>query len=115
MEPAVVCELVAHDLTGSLAELGMEFDADPCAGFGCGEHGQCLAVNGFATCRCDEDFAAVSVDGELTCMEAKKTYGPEALLWSDGCGCSSRIDGQRTAGLAGLLLLAALPLLRRRR
>ena len=115
MEPTVVCELVAHDLTGSLSELGMEFDADPCAGLTCGADGQCLEVNGFATCRCDEGFAATGVDGELTCLEAKKTYGPEALLWSTGCDCSSRIDGQRTAGLAGLLLLAVIPLLRRRR
>ena len=112
MEPTVVCELIAHDMTASLSELGMEFDADPCASATCGDDGQCLAVNGFATCDCDDGYAAVNVDGELTCLEARKEYGPEALLWSSGCSCDSRIDGSRAVGLLGLLLV---PLVIRRR
>ena len=113
MEPTVVCELVAHDMTASLSELGMDFDADPCAGTTCGDTGECLAINGFPTCRCDDEFAAVGVDGELTCLPARKVYGPEALLWSSGCTCNSRIDGGRAGGL-GLLLLLPLALRRRR-
>lgn len=107
-EPTVVCELIAHDMTASLSDLGLDFDADPCADVRCGDPGQCLAVNGFATCRCDEGYAAVNVDGELTCLEAEKTYGPEALLWDSGCSCGSRMDGARGLGLVGLLLLPLL-------
>jgi hypothetical protein len=111
VEPTVVCEMVAHDMTASLQDLGLEWNADPCADTVCGA-GECLAINGFPTCQCDEGTAAVSVDGELSCETVKKTYGPDALLWAGGCGGCGQTGSGAGASLAALLLL---PLVLRRR
>lgn len=92
--------------------------ADPCDTASCGEFGQCVAVNGFATCDCDDEFAAVPDGaGGAVCSAVQKTFGPEKLLWnSAGCagGCSTD-PGNGGAGAALLLLGLLAPLAVRRR
>jgi MYXO-CTERM domain-containing protein len=93
--------------------------ADPCDTATCGQFGQCVAVNGFATCDCDDDFAAVPDGaGGAVCSAVKKSFGPDQLLWdSAGCagGCSTDPDrGDAGAALLLLGLLAPIALRRRR-
>ena len=93
--------------------------ADPCETATCGQFGQCVAVNGFATCDCDDEFAAVPDGaGGAVCSAVKKSYGPDQLLWnSAGCagGCSTDPDrGDAGAALLLLGLLAPIAVRRRR-
>jgi MYXO-CTERM domain-containing protein len=102
--------------------------ADPCAGFGCGEGGQCIPVNGFPTCECNEGFAA-RVDFQqsngLECEAVVETFQPEQLLWPEGigaragaeCACTSAPSGTAGTlfGVATLLGTLGLALRRRRR
>jgi len=114
----VFCQDTTFDLMASLAEMaGTGSGVDPCSSFTCGSDGQCLALNGFATCLCDDGFAAVP-DGAsgMTCAAVMKTYGPEQLLWntSSGCGCSSAGSAPSLNWLVTLSLFL-LPLVARRR
>ena len=92
--------------------------ADPCDTASCGQFGQCVAVNGFATCSCDDEFAAVPDGaGGAVCSAVKKTFGPDKLLW-DSAGCAGGCSADPEHGGAGgaLLLLGLLvPLAIRRR
>jgi hypothetical protein len=110
--PTVVCEQIAFELIASAAEMTGVAAADPCADSICGDNGTCLAINGFGTCRCDDGYAAVDAGGAITCLESKKTYGPEQLLWTAGAcgGCSEGGDGS-----ASWWTLLLLPLALRRR
>ncbi len=90
--------------------------SDPCFANICGENGSCLQINGFATCECDDGFAAVPNGvGGTTCAEVVATYDPEQLLWGPaGCGsCSQTDDVAPTAAFLFLIALASVP--RRRR
>ena len=89
--------------------------ADPCDGVTCGDFGQCQAVNGFATCACDEGFAAVPDGaGGAVCSQVKRTFEPNQLLWaSTGCSGCSASPAVGSASWTALLLL--LPMVRRRR
>ncbi len=113
--PTVVCEQVAFELMDSVADMTGVSTEDPCATQMCGDNGTCVAINGFGTCQCDEGYAAVDAgfgDGTLTCLEAKKTFAPDQLLWiaaaCNGCSASS-------SDAAPALALLLLPLLARRR
>ncbi len=92
-----------------------EGPSDPCFANICGENGACVQVNGFATCDCDEGFAAIPNGvGGTTCVDAVATYEPEQLLWGPaGCRGCSQSDDASPAFLALFLALAAAP--RRRR
>jgi MYXO-CTERM domain-containing protein len=92
--------------------------ADPCDTATCGQFGQCVAINGFPTCACDDGFAAVPDGaGGAVCAAVQESFGPEKLLWnSAGCagGCSA--EPARGGTGAALLLLGLLgPLALRRR
>jgi MYXO-CTERM domain-containing protein len=91
---------------------------DPCGTATCGEFGQCVAVNGFPTCTCDDGFAAVADGaGGAVCSQVKETFTADTLLWSRaGCGGGCSVEPDAT-GAGGLLLLLGLlgPLVRRRR
>ena len=92
--------------------------ANPCDTATCGQFGQCVPVNGFATCACDDGFAAVPDGaGGSVCAAVDEEFGPEKLLWdSAGCGggCSSE-PSRGGAGVALLLLGLLAPLAVRRR
>ena len=115
LQPTVTCESLDFELMASVAEMSdVGFGIDPCANDTCGENGACVAVNGFGACQCDDGFAAVDLGGgDLTCLQAKKTYGPDQLLWQADCACSTG-EADRPAGLALLLLLGVAGLTRRR-
>lgn len=61
---------------------------DPCTGFSCGDHGECVSLNGNASCRCETGFALVGRQGydetrqmptlQVSC-EAPRTAIPEAF------------------------------------
>ena len=108
----VVCQDAAWDFLGELGPA----QQDVCAPEACGPDGECVAVNGFPTCSCDEGFAAITDGaGFLVCAEATKIYDRDRIAtWSatQCAGCSSSSD--RSASLAGLLLLLG-TLARRRR
>jgi hypothetical protein len=101
----VVCQDASLDF---LAEFGPS-EADVCSTDTCGVNGDCVAVNGFATCRCDDGYAAVAYGGGLpTCVVARTVYPANRIAdWStQGCagGCSAQ-------GRSGGDLLALLGLL----
>lgn len=89
---SVTCQDASLDLLQSvLGQIG-----DPCDGFGCGDGGQCVPVNGFATCECDAGFVAVqdfNQPGGLECQPVARVFAPSQLLWPDGipnsaqCAC----------------------------
>ena len=97
------------DVTGT-----PEGPADPCVANICGSGGTCVAVNGFATCACDDGFAAVPNGvGTQTCAAVIETFDATSILWLGDAACSSSCSATDTeASLWGLLLL---PLLMRRR
>jgi len=109
--PTIVCEQIAFELLASAADMTGVGISDACADSVCGDNGTCLAINGFPTCECDEGYAAVDSGVGVTCLEAKKSYGPEQLLWTaNACGgCATSGDS------GGALALLLLPLLVRRR
>ena len=112
----IVCQDASMDFLG---EFGPSSE-DVCANVGCGD-GDCVAVNGFATCQCDDGFAAVSaVDfNPPVCVEAKTVY-PAARIadWQSVSGCAGGCSapGRTPAPLVALLgALLALGLRSRRR
>ncbi len=108
----VVCDRLDTEMLGSLQEIGLSA-ADPCERESCGENGACVALNGFATCRCDEGFAAVDDGSFLTCAESTQSFDADRLLWTEGCDSGCQAGGGGSAGI--LALFGALGLLRRRR
>lgn len=116
LRDTVVCQQTELEFLADV--LGTEDGpADPCDSTTCGEFGQCMAVNGFATCSCDEGFAAVpNGAGGSVCSQVKETFEPDQLLWNTaGCsGCSSE-PTQGGAGAALLLLALLGPMVRRRK
>jgi hypothetical protein len=45
-------------------------EIDPCLSTTCGQFGECISVNGRATCACDEGYAALSnPDGSISCTD----------------------------------------------
>ena len=117
LRDTVVCQQTSFEFLEAV--LGTtDGPADPCDTATCGDFGACVPVNGFATCQCDEGFAAVpNGAGGAVCSQVKKSFGPDQLLWNTaGCGGGSCSAGARVSGggIAALLALA-LPLLARRR
>jgi len=115
----VTCQVTAHDMLASAREDGTA-PQDACLNTTCGDNGQCVDTNGFATCTCDSGYAATTdSQGTLTCAEATATFGPGQISdWVDGAGCScSTVAGsEQLSGWAlALLMLAPLMRLRRRR
>jgi hypothetical protein len=111
----VVCDRLDSEMLGTLQEIGLSA-ADPCANDSCGDAGQCVGLNGFATCRCDEGFAAVDDGSFLTCEKSTQAYDADRLLWVTGCDsdCNAAGGGARGAG-AFLALFGLLGALGRRR
>lgn len=108
----VVCDRLDSEMLGSLQAIGLAAD-DPCASESCGEHGTCLSLNGFATCSCEEGFAAVDDGSFLTCAQAKQTFEADRLLWATGCDDGCQASGGGAGG--GLALLGLLGVVGRRR
>ena len=105
----IVCDQLASDMMGSIGELGFDPEA-ACSGKSCGPYGTCEPLNGFATCSCDEGYAAVLWGEFLRCEKAEKVYDADQLLWAGACqDCST--GGRVQPGWLALLLLG----LRRRR
>ncbi len=111
----VACAPDNFDFLGSQPGL-----ADPCAG-ACGEHGQCLALNGFPSCACAEGFAAaLDAAGALRCVEVVRTYPPTQLLARIGAtpdedeGCAATPLPGLAPGLVLLGVVAAWRVVRRR-
>jgi MYXO-CTERM domain-containing protein len=115
----VTCQDAGLDLLQSL-----EGTFDPCDGFSCGDNGQCVPVNGFATCECAAGFAARVDFGQpsgLQCAAIVTTHEPNALLWPGGigtrdaaaCACAG-VPADQLA-YSGFALLAGLGLAFRRR
>lgn len=103
---AVFCQPENFDLLQSVA--GMEQGV--CAGNPCGENGACVSTGGFASCSCNDGFAAVaSVNGQPPrCVRANQLYSAAQLFQADndtGCGCQGSRGG-------GFLWIAALLLFR---
>jgi hypothetical protein len=110
---SVTCQDTSIDmLQSALGQIG-----DPCDGFGCGEGGQCLPVNGFATCECREGFVAVAdfvTPNGLDCRPVDQVFAPDQLLWPEGvpganaCSCFSARPTQMASSLGVWMLLMGL-------
>lgn len=109
--PSIVCQDDAWDFLA--ADLGADAP-DPCAFANCGQFGECAAVNGFATCACDEGYAAVPNAGSPVCSAIIKAYTPDQIgTWGACDGGCNAADEEPTALLA--LLLGVMGLAVRRR
>jgi MYXO-CTERM domain-containing protein len=92
-----------------------ELAADACEDFSCGDNGTCMEVGGFATCACEDGYAASVMGAGLECSRVKRTFGPEQLLWNtSGCSGCSATGGSGAGGAALALLLLPILGLRRR-
>ena len=111
LRSTVVCDRLDSDMLGTMAEIGFS-PGDPCQNSSCGSNGECVALNGFPTCDCDEGYAAVDDGAFLTCAEATETFDPERLLWQEGCDSDCNAGGGGAGGL--LALFGLLGLVRRR-
>ncbi len=112
----VVCQ---DDSIDFLAELGPS-EVDVCANTDCGPSGSCVAVNGFATCSCDEGFAAVPIgDGSPICSAVDTVYPAERIGNWRAAGCSGGCSASGPGAGGGASLFALMGLLlglgRRRR
>jgi hypothetical protein len=118
-QESVACQDEDADFLASV----LDGDADPCAGFSCGDDGRCEAVNGAPTCACAPGFAAV-VDGDapgLVCREPSARFSSDELLWppvddargdtrfdDEGCAAAEARDPLRGLfGLASLFLIVS--------
>jgi hypothetical protein len=76
--PTVICQdgRLSFLNPGDRESAAAEVLPDACAGFSCGDHGQCVAINMTPTCVCDQGFVAVplppNVEGQrrIKCVEA---------------------------------------------
>ncbi|HCP45393.1 MAG TPA: hypothetical protein DIU15_05095 [Deltaproteobacteria bacterium] len=113
----VTCQLEEFDMLVSAREDGTA-PQDPCLNASCGDNGQCVDVGGFATCDCDDNYAAVTDSlGQLTCEKAVRTFDSSQLLWTEANGCSCSTSGTaQSLSRGAIVALALLPLaaLRRR-
>jgi len=108
--PSIVCQDDTMDFLSALGGDG----PDPCAFANCGEFGQCVSVNGFATCSCDDGYAAVPNAGSPVCSAIVKEYGTAQIgTWGACDGGCSTANEEPVAFLA--LLLGVLGLAVRRR
>jgi hypothetical protein len=117
---SVTCQDASLDLLQS----AVDQIGDPCDGFGCGEGGQCVPVNGFATCECDAGFVAVQdfvQPGGLQCRPVSRVFAPDQLLWPDGipsgaqCTCFEASPRGAVAGALAIFALLGFVGTRRRR
>jgi len=74
----VTCVSLSFDLMPEMPD-----DApDVCAGWSCGEAGECVALNGSPTCACNAGYAAVPQFGNpLLCRAIVESYPATQLLW----------------------------------
>ncbi len=112
----VVCQSVEFDMLASARAEG-DLVADACADVSCGDNGTCMDVGGFATCACEDGYAATAEAGiNPTCSQVEQVFAPDQVVqWgSAGCsGCST--SGASAAGGAALALIILPPLVGRRR
>lgn len=116
LAPTVVCQDASFDMLASARATG-ELLADACAEVSCGDNGTCMDVGGFATCACEDGYAATAEAGVTpTCSQVDQVFAPDQVVqWgSVGCsGCSA--NGSSASGGAALALITLLPLVGRRR
>jgi hypothetical protein len=94
-----------------------------CAGVTCGDHGACVAVNGFATCACEEGHIAVNdalAAGGISCVEVGELRPAEDIrgraLDERSAAVPARNGSCATSTpFSSAALLLTLLLLRRRR
>jgi hypothetical protein len=77
---------------------------DPCAGFSCGDHGQCVAMNMTPTCVCDQGYVAVgssAADGSplLQCL-APSAWVPISFYTQSLPALPDDLPGGRTVTLS---------------
>ena len=115
--PTTVCQRLDFDLMSGVDGLDPGADADPCAGFSCGDGGECVSLNGFPTCDCAEGGAAVATRfGGLQCAEALEVFEPEdALLPSDAGSEAVARTTVTPSGVALTFVAFLLPLVMLRR
>ena len=114
----VTCQPVSFDMLAEVTGTAGG-PADPCFANICGSNGTCAAVNGFASCLCNDGFAAIPNGvGGTTCSEVVETFDADQVLWPDsGCASGCDLPASRGIGLgaAAGFLLALLPVAVRRR
>jgi MYXO-CTERM domain-containing protein len=109
----VTCQSHEIDMLASVTG-SADGPVDPCLGMSCGDFGTCTPVNGFATCACDEGYAAVPRgDGTAVCAKTRRTFDASQLRWTTA-GCSCDAAGHAGGSLAALTLVALVVGRRRR-
>lgn len=108
--PEITCQRLDHALfTGE--DLGVEAGTS-CLDATCGGNGECVDLNGFPTCLCDEGFAGVpGVSGQPTCVPIIDTFTPEEALVNGDVGVGFASGGARGSTQAAEVVLGLLILL----
>jgi MYXO-CTERM domain-containing protein len=128
-------------VAADIAPIGQAVDtlADPCLTASCGDHGECVSMNGFPTCRCESGYVGTAERQEdgmfnLSCVQPSEPLPievftrelrepnlpypgkivPMGMASANGNGGGCNNSGAPAGGLFALLLVA-LPFLRRRR
>jgi len=90
-----------------------EIDENVCEQNSCGENGSCVAVEGFATCRCDEGFFASNTLGRLECLAIAEEFIDDVDWPEDFYATPAEMVASRALNLGanpfvmfGVLLLA---------
>jgi len=83
--PTVICQdgRMSFLNAGDRDEQTGEVLPDACAGFDCGEHGQCTAMNMTPTCVCDQGFVAVGSIDMTTGTRRTRCEAPTEAVPSD--------------------------------
>jgi MYXO-CTERM domain-containing protein len=71
---------------GDREDDGVETLPDPCAGFSCGDNGQCISMNLTPTCVCDQGYVAVGQidsDGARKMNCVKPTQAVDAAFYAN--------------------------------
>jgi hypothetical protein len=71
LRSTVTCQREDHDVFGMQLTTIDDALLPPCGSMSCGPNGECVEINGFATCRCATGYAALpNLDAPLPLCEA---------------------------------------------
>jgi hypothetical protein len=107
--PTVACQRLDFDMMASLSEIPGIGSLNPCAEMDCGTGGECVVINGFGACECDDGLAAVANATGMLCLPVLDTFSPEDALLAPRAEAEVAERSSGSAGMALALVLLVVP------